>query len=129
MSNEDLYKEIVALIKKEDIKGLETILAQNKSMKELPTLVDEDDNTIFHHLIKSGNISLMRASQNYERGFADSYVIKNKEDKTPYQCVADLEDEQFRMIATKILGPSWKQAHILNQFILYLQIQNALPNC
>lgn len=126
MAHEELFKEIVELIKRQDVDGVRDILAKNKHIKELPTLVDDEGNTLFHHLIKSGNLSLMRASQTYERGFGASYVIRNKEGKTPYQCVADIEDAQFREVAAQVFGPTWKQAHILNQFIVYLKIQHQL---
>ncbi|WP_454785369.1 hypothetical protein [Legionella sp. WA2024007413] len=126
MAHEELYKEIVELIKKQDADKLQDILAKNKHIKELPKLVDDEGNTLFHHLIKSGNLSLMRASQAYERGFAASYAIRNKEGKIPYQCVADVESSQFREAAARVFGPSWRQAHILNQFIVYLKIQNQL---
>ncbi len=126
MAHEELFKEIVELIKRQDVDGVRDILAKNKHIKELPTLVDDDGNTLFHHLIKSGNLALMKESQAYERGFGASYSIRNKEGKTPYQCVADIEDAQFRKVAAQVFGPSWKQAHILNQFIVYLKIQHQL---
>ncbi|KTD42251.1 hypothetical protein [Legionella parisiensis] len=126
MAHEELFKEIVELIKRQDVDGVRDILAKNKQIQELPKLVDEEGNTLFHHLIKSGNLSLMRASEAYERGFAASYPIRNKEGKTPYQCVADIKDAEFKESAARAFGPTWKQAHILNQFIVYLKIQHQL---
>ncbi|QMT59379.1 hypothetical protein [Legionella sp. PC997] len=104
MAHEELYKEIVELIKKQDADKLQDILAKNKHIKELPKLVDDEGNTLFHHLIKSGNLSLMRASQAYERGFAASYAIRNKEGKIPYQCAADVESSNSEKLPLEFLG-------------------------
>ncbi|MBL7479561.1 hypothetical protein [Legionella bononiensis] len=127
-TSRDLFDQVIAAIKEEHIAQLATLLNQARTERysDFSIMQDDDGNTIFHHLIMSGNLDLMEASLSYETGFNDSYDIKNKMGKTPYACIADLPDEkaEFKSIAIMNLGPSWRQSHILDQFRDYLKIQH-----
>lgn len=129
LNEQQTFEQIIKSIKEENLNDLKELLvhARDKRFINLPTRQDENGNTVFHHAIMQAKLEIMRILSAYEAGFESSYGIENNEGKTPYQCLLDLPEDksEFKEKGKALLGPSpsWKQSYILNQFRLYLYIQ------
>lgn len=127
LNEHQTFELAVEAIKNEDIETLKNCLSHVRDARytQFPIRVDEKGNTLLHYGLMQANREVMRALMTFEYGFESTYGIKNKAGKTPYQCLLDLPEEkrEFKELGKKLMGPTWKQSHILNQFRRYLDYQ------
>lgn len=127
LNEQQTFELAVKSIKNADIKTLKNCLGHARDAKytKLPIQVDEQGNTLLHYGLMQADREVMKTLMSFEYGFESSYGIKNKAGKTPYQCLLDLPEEknEFKDIGKRLMGPTWKQSYILDQFRRYLDYQ------
>lgn len=123
----ETFYAIIEAINTQNDKDLNELVshARKTKFKRLPTITDDNGNTILHYLMMQGSSVLMKEALGYEVGYTASFGVKNKEGKTPHECMLDLpaEKQEFKNQAESYFAPKWNQGYILQQFQRYLAYQ------